>query len=134
MKKLQISTHKAPDAASFFSQAILTESKYKMELSGQIGLNPETTTLVEGGVREETEQTFNNIEMILAEVGWNLENLTKVRVYLTDMSDYAAMNEIYENRIAGLPPARIAIAVKELPLGARVEIECVAEGDEISKD
>ena len=132
MKK-QISSQKAPKATNFFSQAILSDSRYKMELSGQIGLSPESMNLVEGGIKEETEQTFSNIEMILAEVGWNLEHLTKVRVYLADMSDYTAMNEVYENKFVSLPPARITIAVKELPLGAKVEIECFAEGDEISK-
>ena len=79
----------------------------------------------------QTKQTFKNIEAILSEIGWTLDNITKVRVYLTSMNDYSEMNEIYASLFTKNAPARIAIAVKELPLGALVEIECVAEGNEI---
>lgn len=134
MKKVIISSENAPKAANFFSQAVLTTNKYTLELSGQIGLDPKTGNLVEGGVREQTERTFCNIEAILFEVGWNFENITKTRVYLTSMSDYQAMNEVYASKFQGNAPARTAVAVKELPLGALVEIECCAEGDEVIRE
>jgi len=129
MKKQIIDTNEAPKAASFFSQAVLTNHPYLLELSGQIGLNPETMKLVDGGVKAETEQIFKNIQAILKSVGWSLDNITKVRVYLTNMNDYQAMNEVYAQKFIKKAPARVAIAVKELPLGAKVEIECNASGN-----
>ena len=133
MKKVVISSDKAPKATGPFSQAILTENKYRLELGGQIGLNPQTGKLVEGGVSSQTEQTLKNIEGVLSELGWTLGNITKVRVFLVSMSDYLTMNEVYSKKFKDAPPARVAVAVFELPLGGLVEIDCVAEGDEISK-
>lgn len=72
------------------------------------------------------------MEGIISELGWTLENLTKVRIYLVDMADYKKVNEVYATKFTKNPPARIAIAVRALPLGALIEIECVAAGDEIS--
>lgn len=134
MKKTSISSDKAPKAASFFSQAILTANKYNLELSGQIGLDPVSSKLVEGGVAEQTKQAFKNVEAVLSELDWSLDNITKVRIYLTSMDDYKEMNDVYENKFGDTPPARAAIAVKELPLGAAVEIECVATGDDVPDD
>ncbi len=128
MKKI-ISTSKAPAAPKLLSQAVLEDSKYHLEISGQIGLNPETGKLVEGGVEAEMKQALQNIEAILSEVGWTLENVTKVRLFLTDMTDYAKVNEIYMAKFTQNLPARIALAVKALPLSATIEIECVAAGD-----
>lgn len=133
MKKIEISSNKAPKAASFFSQAVLTANEFKLELSGQIGLDPKTGKLVEGGVSSQTEQTFKNIENVLSELGWTFNNITKTRVFLVAMSDYQEMNDVYAKKFGEVPPARVAIAVKELPLGARIEIECVAEGDKFSE-
>jgi 2-iminobutanoate/2-iminopropanoate deaminase len=132
MKKIAISSNKAPKAASFFSQGILTTNKYRFELSGQIGMDPKTSKLVEGGVKAETEQIFENIQGILTELGWTFDNITKTRVFLLAMNDYQEMNEVYAKKFGKAPPARVAVAVKELPLGAMVEIECIAEGDKIS--
>jgi 2-iminobutanoate/2-iminopropanoate deaminase len=129
MKKI-IATTKAPAATSLFSQAILESSKYCLEISGQIGLDG--GKLVDGGIEAQTRKTFQNIEGILSELDWTLENITKVRIYLADMADYAKVNEVYATKFTKNPPARIAIAVKALPLGALIEIECVAAGDEIS--
>lgn len=134
MKKVAISSEKAPKAASFFSQGILTANRYKLELSGQIGLDPQTVKLVEGGVSSQTEQIFKNIEGVLFELGWTFDNITKTRVFLVSMSDYQEMNDIYAKKFGEAAPARVAVAVKELPLGAAVEIECVAEGNEISEE
>lgn len=130
MKKI-IATTKAPAAKPLFSQAILESSKYHLEISGQIGLDG-NGKLADGGIEAQTKQTLQNVEGILSEIGWTLENITKVRIYLVDMGDCAKVNEVYATKFAKNPPARIAIAVKALPLGALIEIECVAAGDEIS--
>lgn len=130
MKKA-ITTSKAPAAPKLLSQAILESSKYRLEISGQVGINVATGKLAEGGIETETKQTFDNIEAILSEVGWTFDNLTKVRIYLTDMSEYTKVNEIYTTKFKDILPSRIALAVQALPLGARIEIECVAAGDEV---
>lgn len=134
MKKVAISTNNAPKATPFFSQGVLTASTYRLELSGQIGLDPQTNNLVEGGTGPQTEQTFRNIAGILSDLGWTFDTITKVRVFLTSMSDYHTMNEVYATKFGGVPPARVTVAVKELPLGATVEIECVAENDDLSEE
>lgn len=131
MKKI-IATTNAPAATPLFSQAILESSKYRLEISGQIGLDC-NGKLVDGGIENQTKQALQNVEGIVSELGWTLENLTKARIYLVDMADYAKVNEIYATKFTKNPPARIAIAAKALPLGALIEIECVAAGDEISK-
>ncbi|MCX6741057.1 MAG: Rid family detoxifying hydrolase [Candidatus Parcubacteria bacterium] len=131
MKKI-IATTKAPAATPLFSQAILESSKYRLEISGQIGLD-ENGKLIDGGIEAQTRQALQNVEGIVSELGWTLENLTKVRIYLVDMADYAKVNEFYATKFTKNPPARIAIAVKALPMGALIEIECVAAGDEILK-
>ncbi len=131
MSKKAIVSSNAPKPASFFSQAILSSSKYQLELSGQIGLVSETMTLIGDSVEAQTKQAFENIEAVLKEIGWDLSNITKVRVYLTAMTDYKEMNDVYATKFSQNAPARVAVAVKELPLGAKVEIECIAQGDEI---
>jgi len=130
MKKT-ISSKNAPRATGPFSQAILFDEKYTMELSGQIGIDPQTGKLVEGGIEAEAEQIMKNIGAVLAEADWGYENIVKARIYLVDMNDYGLVNEIYGKFFQSNPPARIALAVKQLPLGALVEIECVAVGDKI---
>lgn len=132
MTKEVIASSSAPIAIGPFSQAILSSAKYHLELSGQLGMNPVSGKLVEGGIEAETRQTLKNIEAVLAELGWNLQNIIKTRIYLADINDYAKVNEIYATNFEKDPPARIALAVKDLPLGALIEIECVAAGDGIS--
>ncbi|NMB48026.1 reactive intermediate/imine deaminase [Candidatus Kuenenbacteria bacterium] len=134
MKKISISSDQAPKAAGFFSQAILTSCDFRLELSGQIGLDPKSGKIVEGGIAEQTEQIFNNLEGILSELGWTFCNINKVRIFLVSMDDYQAMNEVYSKRFTDTPPARVAVAVKELPLGALVEMECTAEGNTMSDE
>jgi len=134
MKKVAVFSSKAPKVANFFSQGVLTASRYRVELSGQIGMNPQTSKLIEGGVGPQTEQIFKNVENILSELGWALSNIIKTRVFLISMSDYQEMNNVYAKKFGEIPPARVAVAVKELPLGATVEIECVAEGNKISTE
>jgi len=103
-----------------------------MELSGQIGINPQEGKLVTGGIEAETEQTLKNIGALLSEVGWNFKNIVKVRIFLADMKEYSVVNNIYMKYFTEELPTRIALAVKELPLGALVEIECVAVGDKVA--
>lgn len=131
MNKKIIQSDSAPSAPHLYSPAILSAEKYSLEIAGQIGLNPKTGKMLEGGVGAETEQILDNIEALLAEVGWDFSHLVKVRIYLLSMEDYQKVNEIYVKRIHAPMPTRVAIAVKELPLGAQIEIECVARGDEI---
>ena len=134
MKKVVISSEKAPKASLYFSQATLTINTYRLELSGQIGIDAQTEQLVSGGIAGQTQQCFTNIGYILSELGWTCDEIVKVRVYLTSMKHYQEVNEIYKTKFKFSPPARVTVAVKELPLGALVEIECTAESDELSED
>ena|SRR3989338_7604867 len=115
-----------------FSKAIIHNFEYTMELSGQVGIDPKTGKIVEG-IDKQTHQTLENMKIILEEIGWGFENIIKVRIYLTDMNDYAAVNEIYKKFFSSDYPARVALAVKALPLGALIEIECTAAGNEFSQ-
>ncbi len=132
MAKQIIRSDKAPKATGPFSQAVLHDFKYTLELSGQIGINPQIGKLVDGGIVPQTEQTLANIQGVLSNIGWKFENIVKTRIYLSDMADYQTVNEIYSKKFPNDPPARIALAVKQLPLGALVEIECTAAGDTVS--
>jgi 2-iminobutanoate/2-iminopropanoate deaminase len=96
-------------------------------LSGQIGLRPGTTELVTGGIAAETRQTLENIDTLLRAASLSREDLVKCTVFLADIAEYAPMNAIYAGFFAGIAaPARSALGVSGLPLGARVEIECIA--------
>ena len=94
--------------------------------SGQIPLNPNTNELVQGGIKEQTAQVFENIKGILAENGLSLANVVKTTVFLADINDFSAMNETYASFLNAPYPARSAVAVKDLPKGAKVEIEIIA--------
>ena len=95
-------------------------------LSGQVGLDPETGTLAEGGIAAQTRQALANIAGVLKEAGKNVGDVLKANIYLTDMADYAAMNEAYAAVFEKPYPARTCVAVAALPLGAKVEIEVIA--------
>ncbi len=123
MKKV-ISTPNAPAAIGPYSQAI--ESNGTLYISGQIPINPETGNIVEGGIKEQTEQVMKNIEAILTEAGYDFSNVVKSTCLLSDMSNFKDMNEIYGKYYSENPPARAAFAVKELPLSVLVEIETIA--------
>jgi 2-iminobutanoate/2-iminopropanoate deaminase len=94
--------------------------------SGQVGIDPATKALVPGGVVTETERAFRNLEAVLDAGGASLAAVVKTTVFLADMADFAAMNEVYARYFPGEKPARTTIAVRDLPLGARVEIEAWA--------
>lgn len=123
MKKI-IKTEKAPAAIGPYSQAV--QSSNLLFVSGQLGINPETGNFVEGGVKEQAQQVFENIKAILAEAGFKMSDIVKATVFLTDMSDFAVVNEIYASQFDGDFPARSAIAVKTLPKNGLVEIEVIA--------
>ncbi|MFH0905941.1 MAG: Rid family hydrolase [archaeon] len=114
-----------------FSKAIVHNHKYFMEISGQIGLNSEGK--LEEGIEEQTKRIFQNIKDILEEVGWDLNNLVKIRIFLIDMKDYSTMNKIYSMYFQNDFPTRVALAVKSLPLGALIEMDCSASGDKIKE-
>jgi 2-iminobutanoate/2-iminopropanoate deaminase len=94
-------------------------------VAGQLGLEPGRAS-IEGGITEQTERVMRNLSAILEEAGSSLENLVKTTVFLTDLGDFAAMNEVYARYVGGRPPARSTVQVSALPSGARVEIEAVA--------
>lgn len=120
----QISTQNAPAAIGPYSQAIVVNGF--VYASGQLPIDPATGAFPEGGVKEQTRQSLLNVKAILEEAGLALSNVVKTTVYLADMGDFAAMNEVYSQFFAQPFPARSAIAVKALPKGALVEVEVVA--------
>ena len=123
MKKV-IATKQAPAAIGPYSQAI--EVGNMLFASGQLGLDPETGDFAPGGVKAQAEQSFRNIQAILAEAGYTMENVVKTTVYLADMANFAAVNEVYAAQFSGDFPARSAVAVKTLPKNGLVEIEVIA--------
>jgi len=123
MKRI-IQTEKAPGAIGPYSQAI--EVNGMLFISGQIPIDPATGKFVEGGIREQTERVMLNIGEILKQAGYDFSHVVKSTCLLSDMSDFAVMNEVYGKYYSVNPPARAAFAVKALPLGALVEIETIA--------
>lgn len=123
MKKI-ISTENAPKAIGPYSQAV--EANGMLFISGQLAIDPATAKLVEGGVKEQTEQVFKNIHAILTASGYTFDNVVKSTCLLADIKDFASMNEIYSRYYTKDFPARAAYAVKDLPLGALIEIETIA--------
>lgn len=119
-----IVTSAAPAAIGPYSQAI--EVNGFVYASGQLPIDPATGAFPEGGVQEQTRQSLLNVKAILEEAGLTLANVVKTTVYLDDMGDFAAMNEIYSQFFSQPFPARSAVAVKALPKGALVEVEVVA--------
>ena len=96
-------------------------------LSGQTPIDPATGQLVEGGVAEQTEQVFRNLEAVVADAGLSMDDVVKCNVFLTSMGDFPEMNAVYGAHLSEPYPARSTVAVVGLPLGARVEIELVAK-------
>ena len=119
-----VTTDAAPQAVAAYSQALVVGTF--VYTSGQVGLNPETGTLVNGGVEEQTRQALENVSAVLEAAGSHLDLAIKNTCYLADMSDFAAFNEVYGSFFPSDPPARTTIGVSALPQGARVEIDTVA--------
>ena len=119
-----IATKNAPAAIGPYSQAVCVGGL--VFLSGQLAIDPATGNLVEGGIQAQTEQSLKNIEAILAEADLTVDNVIKTTVFLADINDFAAMNEVYATFFSEPYPARSAVAVKTLPKNALVEVEVVA--------
>ncbi len=123
MKK-QLNTEKAPAAIGPYSQAI--EANGTVFLSGQLPIDPATGSFPEGGIKEQTRQSLLNAQAILRSAELDLNNVVKTTVLLSDISNFAAMNEVYAEFFSAPYPGRSAFAVKDLPKGALVEIEMIA--------
>ncbi|HVG38707.1 MAG TPA: RidA family protein [Pyrinomonadaceae bacterium] len=119
-----ISTPHAPRAIGPYSQAVKIGPF--LFTSGQIPLDPETGEIVAGGIEEQTERVMRNITAVLEGAGASLSQVVKTTVFLADMDDFGAMNEVYGRYLGDQPPARSTIQAAKLPRGARVEIETVA--------
>lgn len=126
MKKSIIAAEGAPKAIGAYSQAVMVEGARLLFISGQLGLDPATMNLVGGGVAAETTQAMKNLGAILRQAGCDFGAMVKATIYLADIGDFAAVNEIYASYFPSQPPARAAFAVAALPKGARVEIEAIA--------
>jgi len=119
-----IHTDKAPAAVGPYSQAKIAGGF--LFASGQVPINPETATVIEGGIEVQTEQVCKNIEAVLTEAGTDFSKVVKTTCFLADINDFKAFNEVYANYFTS-KPARSCVAVKDLPLGVSVEVEIIAE-------
>lgn len=124
MKQRVIVTEKAPAAVGPYSQAIRTEGF--IFTAGQIAINPATGKLIDGDVAAQTDQVLKNLGAVLEAGGSDLSHVVKTTVFLADISQFSAMNEVYSRYFTQNPPARSTVQAAALPLGARVEIEAVA--------
>jgi 2-iminobutanoate/2-iminopropanoate deaminase len=124
MSRTAVRTEHAPAAAGPYSQGIIANSM--VFSAGQIPLVPGTGKLIEGGIREQTQQVLSNLSAILAAAGTDMHRVVKVTVYLQDLGDFAAMNEVYAAFFNDPAPARSTIQAAKLPLGALVEIDVIA--------
>lgn len=132
MKKEVIATAKAPQAIGPYSQAVRVGSF--VHTAGQIGINPETSQMVPGGVTEQAEQVMKNLAAVLEAAGTGFENVVKTTIFLRYMKDFSAVNEIYGRPFVAEKPARSTVAVSALPLKALVEIEVFALIPELEPD
>ncbi len=123
MKKI-IRTSKAPAAMGPYSQAV--EINGTLYVSGQVALDHDTGKIIEGDITAQTHQVLKNIKAILQEAGYTFADVVKSTCYLDNIADFKAMNEVYSQYYTENHPARAAFAVKDLPLGALIEIETVA--------
>ena len=124
MKREPVSSNDAPKPIGPYSSAIKTDGL--IFCSGQTPIDPATGQLVSAGIQEQTERVLENLRAVLTAAGSSLDAVVKTTVFLTSMSDFAAMNEVYARYFTGAAPARSTIAVAGLPRGAQVEIECIA--------
>ena len=124
MKKA-INTNKAPLPVGPYNQAVMI--KNTLYISGQVALNPTNNELIQGSIDEESHQIMKNIESILREAGLDFKNVVRSKIYLTDMSNFSKVNEVYGSYFEkGHEPARTTIEVSGLPLGVDVEIDMIA--------
>jgi 2-iminobutanoate/2-iminopropanoate deaminase len=122
-----VATDTAPKAIGPYSQAVVANGF--VFTAGQVAFNPATMEIVGGGIREQTERVMQNLSAILQAAGTDLSRVVKTTVFLVDMADFPAMNEVYAQAFGQHKPARSTVAVAALPRGVRVEIEAVAVKD-----
>ena len=124
MSKRIISTEKAPAAVGPYSQAVVANGF--VFTSGQLGIIPGTKSFAGENIQTQARQALNNLKAVLEAAGSGMDRVVKVTAFLYDINDYGQFNEVYGNFFGDEPPARSAFEIKELPLGARVEIEAIA--------
>lgn len=124
MARRHVESPRGPAALGPYSHAVWSGDT--LYLSGQTPVDPSTGKLVDGDVEAQAHRAFDNLELVLQDAGLSMDDVVKVNVYLTDMTDFAAMNAAYQTRFAAPYPARTTVAVAGLPLGASIEIELVA--------
>ena len=121
----RVNSDNAPATIGPYSQAVITNGL--VFTAGQVAINPATHKLVEGGIEEQTRQVLVNLQAVLQAAGTSLGNVVKTTVYLTYMGNFSAMNAVYAHYFkAEPPPARSTVQVGDLPLGAMIEIDCIA--------
>lgn len=125
MKRV-ISTDQAPKAIGPYSQAIAVKATELVFCSGQIALDPATTTVVEGGIDVQTERVLDNVKAVLEAAGCSFADVVKTTIFLADMGDFAKVNELYAKRFTSDPPARSTVQAARLPRDVKVEIEVIA--------
>ena len=124
MTRQAISTSGAPAALAAYSQAI--RSGDMVFCAGQLGVDPSTGELVEGGIEAQTERALKNLTAVLDAAGLSFDDVVKTTCFLADIADFDAFNGVYKTFVGDAPPARSTFAVKDLPRGARVEVEAIA--------
>lgn len=129
LKREIISTESAPAAVGPYSQAVRVGNF--IYTAGQIALVPETGKLAEGGIEEQTRQVMKNLANVLEAAGSGLANVVKTTIYVTNLQEFATINQVYGSFFTGDPPARSTVQVAALPLGVNVEIEAVAIAEEV---
>lgn len=125
MTKQIVHTDNAPQPVGTYSQAVKVGNL--LLVSGQLPINPDSGELVTGNFKERTRQVLNNLKNIVEAAGTNMNKVVKTNVYLTDLSNFAEVNEVYSEFFPSDPPARAAVQVSKLPLNTDIEIECIAE-------
>ncbi len=128
MPKQTITTPNAPRAIGPYAQAIKTADT--IYISGQIAIDPKTQQFLDKNIETQTKQVLENLKAILEASNSTLENVLKTTIYLTDSSDFSKVNEIYETYFKESKPARATVCVKELPKGAKIEIDAIAQTQE----
>lgn len=120
----RIQTDQAPQAIGPYSQAI--KANGLVFLSGQIPLDPQTMQIIDGDIKAQTRRVFENLKAVLAAAGTSLDKVVRATVYLADMNDFGAMNEVYAEFLGEIKPARSTVQAARLPRDARVEIDLIA--------
>ena len=123
MTKKIIFTEKAPKAIGPYSQGVVASNT--LYISGQVPLNPETSSLIEGDIASQAKQVISNIENICIEAGASLSDIVKLNIYLTDLLNFSDVNEVMQERFAEPYPARATVEVAGLPLGVEIEMDAI---------